>query len=131
MADIDSLSKIVLGVLEELPNLDVYDSQVPDTPPQAYAVFYPGAGSIYPVRLADLGSRLDWDCRVVCCGRTPGQARRAADQTRAALSGRRLDGGLVLVEDRNLNAPMLRDDTVPSDIRFSHTLRFKTSAARS
>jgi hypothetical protein len=132
MADIDSLSKEVLAILDALPNQDSYDSQVPDTPAQGYTVFYPGAGTSFGDRLSDLKSKLEWDFRVVCAGRSPGQARRVVKQTRAGLTGVRIDEGRVLiVEDRRLNAPMLRDDAVPAEVRFSQTLRFKASATRS
>jgi hypothetical protein len=134
MASIDSLSKQVMAILDAMPNLDGYDSEVPETPARAYTVFYPGAGHGFGDRLADLGSKLYWDFRLVCCGMSPGQCRRATDQTRAAFLGVRLDTGratIPLREDRAFNAPMLRDDSVPSDVRWSQTLHYYTSARRS
>lgn len=104
----------------------VLRGQVAETPAGAYVVLYFTGGHSFATRLVARPDRLRWTFRAVCVGESDEQALNTADLLRARFAGWRPLGPhgpqLVEVDDA---APLLRDDSVPNDVRFSNTLTFR------
>jgi hypothetical protein len=111
----------------------VYLASVPDKPPSGYVTVYPGVGNAHADNMATDG-RVRWTCRLVCSGFGPQQTLDVVDSVRARLTGwapypdTPSAGRLFEVDE---DAPLLPDDTVPGDTRFSLTLTYRLYTNRS
>lgn len=127
-----TLSDNTLSRLQGMTFPTIFDSKVVEPAPAAgYGVFYPGAGSIERGRLASVGDHLRWTCSVVCAGRSRQQVANIVDAVRDRLIGWAPDPAGDPIVEIPLDAPLIRDDSVTSDIRFSITLQFTLGTARS
>lgn len=124
-----TLSEAVWVRLSALTTPKVHDGVVTLPRPQADAVYYPDAGTAFSDRQGGGAVALRWGCSIVCTGLSRRQALNSADLIRAQLTGWSPDGWSVLEEDE-INAPLLRDDDVTPP-RFSNTLRFRITTTRS
>lgn len=133
MSSTSSLSTAVLARLLTVTGVTVYDGKVPTTPVGAYVVFYGNAGIAANEGMASTPNGLRWGFYLVVAGTLPGQVRTAVDRVREALTGFRIDTAAAAspLNEDDLRSPMLRDDTVQSDVRFSQTLYYRLSASRS
>lgn len=135
---------LFLGVaLTELPDIvlarlgatgeTVLDNEVKATPPGRYVVFYDEAPRLRPSGTGGDFRRQSWTFRTVCVGRDAGETRHVVRLVHALLVGWRprptdsATGAIVPVAD---GAPILRDDSVPGDIRFSQTLTWRVASSR-
>lgn len=126
MADIDWLAEQAWQRLSATVGFSSFDGVAPSTPPGAYAVYYPSAGAYVRERHGGTQSGYRWAFRVVCAGSSRAQVLGTVKRVRARLLNYPLDpspASSPLQEDE-FEAPLLRDDSVPSDIRFSQTLLF-------
>lgn len=121
----------VLARLGGISGLSVLDSDVSVTPAGAYAVFYDDAPGLPIDRLVGSPGRLGWTFRVVVAGRDGNECRYFAGLVLDRLTGWRLPSAGSLIRPMPDGAPMIRDDSVRGDIRFSLTLVFRVSANRS
>lgn len=133
MATVSLLAGNVLARLNTLPNVSVYDSKVPSTPGGLYVVFYGNSGHSVSTSMAGTSDSLTWTFYVIVAGTLPAQVRSGVDRVRTALTGFRLDAAAWAgpLNEVDLQAPMLRDDSVENDVRFSQTLYFRLSTSRS
>ena len=133
MADIDWLAEQAWLRLKGGDGYTAYDGTVPSTPVGAYAVFYPVAGVFSQGRHGGGQYGYMWGFRVVCAGSSRAQTLGTVKRVRQRFLNYQLDpspGSSPLRED-DVVAPLLRDDSVPSDIRFSQTLFYTLSYDRS
>ena len=129
---VQALTDAALARLQAMTWPPVYDGLPPATmPANGYAVLYGGAGAIERDRASDIGSMIRWTPRVVCAGKNPDQAGNIADHVRDQLIGWQPDPAGAVLTEVALDAPLLRDDSMPQDIRFSITLQFTTTTSRS
>lgn len=129
MADIDWLAEQAWQRLNGTTGLTAFDGVAPATPPGGYAVYYPSAGSYGSTRQGGGQSGYRWGFRVVCAGSSRAQVFGTVKRVRARFLNHQLDpspSSDPLQED-DLDPPLLRDDSVPSDIRFSQTLFYYLS----
>lgn len=86
-----------LALLKAIPNLNVFDTEKPSTPPldpdgrvHPYAVFFPGGGHAFGDRLnQDTATDMSWTCRILIVGGDKTRALWALDKIRAKLTGAR------------------------------------------
>lgn len=127
MAEAYDLADLVTTRLVGQPGYGVHRGVVLTTPLAAYVVLYFGGGAPTGARLDGQARRLRWSFRAVCAGRSDAQALETVDRVRARLAGWRplpdqpSAGRLV---EADLDAPLIRDDSVPNDVRYSVTLTF-------
>lgn len=127
-----TLSDNTLARLQAMPFPTWFDGKVVEPAPAAgYGVFHPAAGTVERGRHASVGDQLRWTFTVVCAGRSQRQAENIVDKVRVQLIGWAPDPLGDPITEVELEAPAIRDDSVPSDIRFSITLQFKLGTARS
>lgn len=127
------LVEAVLGRLATIPGLTVLDGQVSSTPAGAYAVFYDDAPRLTSRSLDGTSNRASTTFYVVCAGRDPGETRWVVSQVLGALVNwrplpSRSSSWLTLVPN---GAPLLPDESVAGDVRFSQTLTFRHTTTRS
>ena len=136
-----SAAAAILGRLQAVPQLTVYDGEVPTTPlkdapgkVRPYAVLYMGAGRVprsdrlaYAAANRDLGITF----QVTCAAGTRAGASWAVDKTRTALTGQRLSDGAneTRLKETTESQALKRDPEIPSDIRWYAPLlyRFETT----
>ncbi len=108
--------------------------QVEDRPVKGYTVLYYGSGAPFGDRHSGGANRLRWTVRAKCVGYTVDQLLFVAEQVRSRLLGWSPDpdlsaGWLAEVDD---DPPVLPDDSVAGDVRYSLTLTYTlTTTARS
>lgn len=107
--------------------------EVVDRPAKGYVVLYFGGGAPFPDRQASGANRLRWTFRAKCVGYTDDQCLLVADKVRDLLLHWSPDPGpsadwLTEVDD---DPPLLRDDSVSSDLRYSITPVYTLTTARS
>jgi hypothetical protein len=128
-----SLAELLLARLTGTPGLAVYDAQIATNPPNTgWVIVYPGAGTPATTRLAPVATDLVWDATVVCCGRSRSQCLNTVSIVRSRLLGVRLDNarssGRLTEEPAG---PLLPDESIPAEPRFSLTLRYTSTHTRS
>lgn len=132
MPAVEQLAEVVLERLGALPGLTVLDGGVPVTPPGAYVVFYGAAPALTATRLAGTASSLRWTFQLVCAGRDAAEVRHVVELVLASLTNWRPAGRETSwLSPQPDGAPILRDDSVPGDIRYSQTLTFRLTTTRS
>jgi hypothetical protein len=133
MATAYSLAELLLARLTGTPGLAVYDAIIPTSPPSTgWVIVYPGAGTPATTRLAPVATDLVWDATLVCCGRTRQQCTRTVDLVRSQLLGVRLGttrSSGRLTEDPA--GPLLPDESIPGEPRYSITLAYTSTHTRS
>lgn len=133
MATAYHLSELLLDRFTDTPGIAVYDAIIPDNPPATgWIVIYPSPGQEITTRLGSIADTLDWDALIVCCGRSRAQCLNTVSIVRDQLRGLRLDdtrSASPLHED--VTGPILPDLTIPTEPRFSITLRYNTDTLRS
>jgi len=103
---ITPVADATLALLQAIPNLNVFDTELPSDPPKdedgrvhPYAVFFPGGGHAFGDRLnKDTATDLEWTCRILIVGGDKTRALWALDRIRAALTSARPTGGARLKE---------------------------------
>jgi hypothetical protein len=106
LPEVRPIADAVLALLRAVPNLNVFDAELPTDPPldpdgrvHPYAVFFPGGGNAFGDRInQDLATDMSWSCRVLFVGGDRTRALWALDKVRAALTGKRPTGGARLKE---------------------------------
>jgi hypothetical protein len=102
-----------------------YRGLIASRPDKGYASLLFSAGRLYVDRLDGVQSQLGWSFRAVCVGYSDGQCLFVVEKIRALFVGWRPDGGVgprfVEADD---DPPLLKDDSVPEDVRYSLTLRY-------
>lgn len=131
-----ALAQTTLARLQTLPSnkITIYEGRVPTTPASAYIAYYPGGGNCHDDgRQAQSQSALDWSAMFVCCGSDPQQCLWVVDQMRALLYGWSPDTSESATPfiEVVLGNPVLPDDSVPLDVRYSFTLQFILTTTRS
>jgi hypothetical protein len=119
---ITPVADATLTLLKAIPDLNVFDTELPKNPPldpdkrvHPYAVFFPGGGHAFGDRLnKDAPTNTSWTCRILIVGGDKTRALWALDAIRAALTGARPTGGARLKE--TLDDVIFRTETnvVPS-----------------
>lgn len=127
------LAQLVTDRLNGQAGYAVHRGGLADSPTGAYLVLQFGAGSLTSRRLDGQARLLRWTFRAVCAGRSDVQVLNTVDRVRARLAGwrplpGRASGALVELE---LDPPLLRDDSVPNDVRYSLTLTYRLTTPRS
>lgn len=127
------LADLVLGRLRTLQRITVLDGEVKETPTGSYVVFYDDAPQLSSRNLAGVANRFAWRFQTVCVGRDAAETRWVVGQVLAALTNWRLlpDRASSWITPQSDGAPILRDDSVAGDIRFSQTLTFRLTTTRS
>jgi hypothetical protein len=133
MASTLTLADLVLARLRSTAKFATFDGEVPDTPPGAYVVFYGDTGAARRERYAGPAKALTWGFYAVCAGFSPAQVRNTVDLVRGLLTDWRplADRDASPLNEADIAADMLRDSSVPSDIRYSQTLRYNLTTTRS
>jgi hypothetical protein len=127
-----TLSDNTLARLQGMTWPTVFDGKVVEPAPSAgWAVFHPHSGAPERTRHASVGDRLRWTFEIRCAGRSQQQAENIIDAVRSRLIGWAPDPDGDPITEVDLNAPVIRDDANPQDIRFSITLQFTLGTARS
>ncbi|HEY3559660.1 MAG TPA: hypothetical protein VGL05_19460 [Kribbella sp.] len=95
----------VLSMLRAIPNLNVFDGELPNDPPldgdgraHPYCVFFGGGGRAFGDRLnKSTPTDVVWTCRILIVGGDATRARWTLDEIRKALTGKRPtdDGHLI------------------------------------
>lgn len=127
MADQLQLAAAVLARLRGMRGVAVLDGVVSSTPPGPYVVFYDAAPRLTARSLAGVANRLGWTFQLVCAGRDPDETRYLVGLALGLLknwrpTAERAASWLVPVPD---GAPIITDESVPGDTRFSQTLTFR------
>lgn len=127
-----ALSDLILARLDD-HWWQVFDADVPATPPGAYVIVWPGHGAVTSGRLdyQPLDLRAEW--RLVCCGRSRAQVMDVVTGVRDLLGGwrpypDRRDTGPVWEVDTGAE---LLSDRAAGETRFSLTLTYRLATTRS
>lgn len=135
MTSLLTLSDAVWGRAQSLlPTITPYDGE-PDSVPhgQGYATIYPDSGTASSDRHGGLQNMLRWGFYVVCSGFSRSQVVDVADTVRSLFGNWAPDThqSASPLTETDLGADLVRDTSVPSDIRWSLTLRFTLTTTRS
>lgn len=135
MADTLSLGDAVTTRLNTTVGVTIYDSRVPNSPAEKYAVHYPGVTLPFEGRLGGVPSaRQRFTGTVVCVGHSRQQAAYVVDKIISRLTGFWPDtdlGSSPLTLDSDFDSGITRDDTDLNDVRFTHVLRYTLTTNRS
>lgn len=127
MADPRALANLCETRARSSGKFDVYRDNGPETTSRNYIVLHFPAGDAFRTRNGGGQSDLRWSFRVVCVG-LDGDARLWVVQLVRALFRNwhpvPAEEFTSWLEEENDEAPPIRDDTVPGDIRYSLTLRY-------
>ena len=128
VADIRTLANLVETRAKSDGRFDVYRGSGPDVPTRNYVVLYSTTGNAFSTRHSGSQSDLGWSFRAVCVG---------LESDDKCLYVVRLVRNLFRnwtpvpsedftswFEEANDEAPLIRDDAVPSAIRYSLTLPY-------
>lgn len=122
----------IIGRLRTITDIEILDCYVPKKPPDAYVVFYDDAPEQYPSRAVAVADRARYLFRVVCVGRDANETRSVVAKVQAMLTNWRIPNtNASWLSPQPDGAPILRDDEVASDIRFSQTLVYAVHTSRS
>jgi hypothetical protein len=97
LPEVRPIADAVLLLLQAVPHLNVFDSELPADPPldpdgrvHPYAVLFPGGGHAFGDRInQDQPTDMSWTCRILFVGGDRTRALWALDKIRAALTGKR------------------------------------------
>lgn len=104
-----------------------YRGVIPDKPTKGYVSLLFGAGSPFGDRLVSSTNSLAWSFRAMCIGYSDGQCLYVAEKFDALfLDWRPLGGGPWFSRTPD-DPPVIKDDSVASDVRYSITLRYTIS----
>lgn len=110
-----------------------YRNQIPDRPPRNYVVLMFSAGITYPETLAASASTLLWRFRAMAVGWSDAECLWVADKVRDLFCNWRpsSDRAVSWFTEEQDDAPVLRDESMINDVRYSLTLRFRLTTPRS
>jgi hypothetical protein len=98
---------------------------IPAKPAKGYAALFLNGGSRFGDRLAGSINALGWSFRVMCVGYDSNQCLYVAEKFDAKFSGwRPLAANGPWFTQTPDDPPVIRDDSVVEDIRYSLTLRY-------
>lgn len=130
LPEIRPVAAAVYALLEAIPHLNVYDTELPTNPPldpdkrvHPYAVFFPGGGHAFGDRLNDIPTDVAWTCRILIVGGDKDRALDALDWIRAALTGARPTEGARLKEA--LDEVIFRTETNVVPSRTSGLIQYR------
>jgi hypothetical protein len=126
VADPRTLANLVTARAESAPGFLTYRGFVKERPAKGYVSLYFSGGVNYPEGMTGTATRLTWSFRAVCVGFTDDQALYVVGKMRGLFTNWRP------LEDRSAGwfteAPddptLIRDDSIPNDVRYSITPRF-------
>lgn len=127
MTDPRTLANLVAARSEAAPEYLTFRGLIDTRPAKGYVSLLFGAGSAYGDRMAATPNVLGWSFRAMCVGYTDDQCLFVASKFRARFNGWRPipDSAAAgwLVEARD-DAPLIKNDDVIDDVRYSLTLRY-------
>lgn len=123
MGNTISLAAAVLTRLEGLPFPVVDNEEIDQTPTGPFVIFRDGFDRRFPEHLDGGARRYEWTFELICGGRDQVQVRMGINACRNRLHGWRLEGALLNEVDNG--SSIIRDATIPDDVRLSRTLEFR------
>lgn len=110
-----------------------YRGMIASRPSKNYVMLIFGGGSVYGDRLVGYSNMLTWEFRALCVGYTDSETLWVANRIRGLYVNwrpipDRASGWFVEQED---DAPLLRDESMINDTRYSVTLRYRLTTPRS
>lgn len=131
-----TLTGLVIARLQAIPDFNVYDAEVPDTPPKddagvirPYGVVFPSPGNRAADRYDDDPQQLTWMVQVTCAAGSRKGWSVAVDWVMAALIGWRPinDPSVGFLTQVGDPGPVQRTSTPANDIRFWTAPQFTLS----
>lgn len=121
-----TLANLVTARAESDSRILTFRGGVKARPPQPYVSLYFGGGINYADRLVDTAQNLTWSFRAICVGFSDDQALFVVGCVRDLFTNwrpesSRATGWFTEAPD---DPPLIRDDAVTNDVRFSITPRF-------
>jgi hypothetical protein len=110
-----------------------YRGMIPTRPTRNYTVLLFSAGITYPEALAATSDTLLWRFRAMAVGWSEADCLWVADRLRQLFTNWRplSSRAASWVTEEQDDAPVLRDESVINDVRYSLTLRFRITTPRS
>lgn len=133
MTDLKTLADLVTARAETVSTFYTYRNQIAVRPPRNYVVLLFGGGVTQSGNLVGLADTLIWRFRALCVGFSDSECLWVADQIRSLFTNWRplsSPAASAFVEEQD-DAPVLRDESMINDVRYSLTLRFRFSTPRS
>jgi hypothetical protein len=118
-----SLADLVEARSRTATSFLTYRGVIPTRPEKGYAALMFGAGSPYGDRLVASTNSLAWSFRAMCVGYSDGQCLFVAEKFDALILNWRPDGGAWFSRTPD-DPPVIKDDSVAEDVRYSLTLRY-------
>jgi hypothetical protein len=120
-----SLADLVEARCRTSSSFLTYRGSIPAKPEKNYAVLMFGAGSPVGDRLAGSVNALAWSFRAMCVGYTDGQCLYVVEKLDALFIGwRPLASNGSWFSRTPDDPPVLKDDSVLGDVRYSLTARY-------
>jgi hypothetical protein len=119
-----SLADLVEARSRTATSFLTYRGVIPTKPDKGYAALMFGGGSPFGDRLVNTTNSLTWSFRVMCVGYSDAQCLFVAEKFDALfLNWRPTDRGPWFSRTPD-DPPVIKDDSVAEDVRFSITLRY-------
>lgn len=134
MTDTRVLANLVEARARTSTLFDTYRGVIQVRPGKNYVMLLFGAGAGYSDTLVGTATMLAWNFRALCVGFSDGDCLFVADRIRDLFSNwRPIPDSMAsswFTELRD-EAPVLRDESMVNDVRWSLTLRFQLTTPRS
>lgn len=102
-----------------------YRGLIATKPEKGYVSLLFSGGRLYSDRLDGVQSSLGWSFRAICVGYSDSQCLYVAEKFRDLFVGWRPSGGVgPRFTEAGDDAPVIRDDSISEDVRYSLTLRY-------
>lgn len=128
MADVDALAALVESRSRSSVRFDTFIAEGPEKPTRNYTVLYFDAGSPFSTRNSGGQTDLGWGFRAVCVGLyAPANCLFVVKHLRSLFknwSPVPSEEFTSWFTEENDGAPLIRDDEIPGDLRYSLTLRY-------
>jgi hypothetical protein len=133
MTDTRVLADLIEARAKTYPGFYTYRNQIATRPDRNYVVLMYSAGITYPRNLAGSANTLLFRFRAMCVGYSDGDCLWVADKIRGLFTNWRPleDRAASWLTEEQDDAPVLRDESMINDVRFSLTLRFRITTTRS
>jgi hypothetical protein len=133
MTDPVTLSDIVTARAESDTWFSTYRGYIEIRPSRNYVMLLFGAGMAMTEFLGGGSDTLLWRFRAQCVGFSDRDCLGVASRMRTLFTNWRPleDRGASWFTEEQDDAPMLRDESMPRDVRFSTLLRFRLTTTRS
>jgi hypothetical protein len=119
-----SLADLVEGRSRTASEFLTYRGLIAERPAKGYASLLFGAGSPFGDRLTGTANAFSWSFRAVCVGYSDAQCLYVAEKFDALfVNWRPLGSGPWFTRTPD-DPPVLKDDSVAEDVRYSLTLRY-------